>query len=107
MAAFRNLDAARVQRIFDQHVPPPFRAAVTLTHGDTVMSVQVMDPDDAAMPVAACRFDHERRRANTPRASLAQPDQAEIVRIAAEFATLCAAYPAAKAEAIARRQAQA
>lgn len=105
--AFRNNDAARVQRIFDEYVPAPFRATVTLTHDNTVMSVQIMDPEDATMPVCACRFDFEQRRPNTARASLAQPNQAEVVRIAGEFSDLCDAYPAAKAEAIARRQAQA
>jgi hypothetical protein len=55
---FRKSDARRVQALFDEAVTAPYEAEVVLSNANTVMTISVADPDNAALNVVKCSFDY-------------------------------------------------
>jgi uncharacterized protein YcfL len=89
---FRPSDQRRVQAAFDAAIEAPYEVTITLEDNRMTMRAQVMDPDNAAIPVVQAIWWYDPAGLkNRP-----QPSNDEVARIAAEFNTACQAYTAAQ-----------
>jgi hypothetical protein len=88
---FRSSDQRRVQSALDDALPAPYEAQVTIENGRLMLKACVMDPDNAAMPVVQAFWTY-----SPGYRTKKQPEDAEILEIAAGFVTACDAYTAAQ-----------
>lgn len=106
MNQFLAADVKRVADAFTNAMGPlGFTAKVTFSEDSQRIGVQVVDPEDPTLNVAACVFTYQPPKNLNPSRRIkrpAQPAQDEIDRIAGEFAAICKTYPADKAEAVER-----
>lgn len=86
---YRKADVRRVQALFDEAVPAPYEAEVSLTNGNMTMVIAVADPDNDTLNVVNCSFNY----ADTPvMRGLDQPPAREVMEQCASFAAICNAY---------------
>jgi hypothetical protein len=90
---FRPADQRNVQAAMDAALPLPFQAEIELLNDRMTMRVFVTDPDSAAMPVAQAVWDYDTSKAANGKA---QPREAELAGVTAQFVTACQTYAAAK-----------
>lgn len=96
--AFRPGDVRRVEAAFEEVLPAEYAAEITLSRDRKTMTVVVMDPDNPEIYVVNAQFDFNEKPMKGLNNTLNQPPDAEVMRIAGEFAHVCTHYPAAKAK---------
>lgn len=85
---FRPSDERRVQAALDRLLPAPYEADIYVEEQRTVLRVEVLDPDDPSLPVANARWTYDPQITYRK-----QPDDAEIVEIAASIVEVCHRWP--------------
>lgn len=91
---FRPSDERRVQAHFDSILPAPYEAEISMSADRTQMTVRVMDPDDATLPVVQAIWAYETLPSMRGQK---QPLDAELDTVGEGFIAACNAYTAAKA----------
>lgn len=95
---FRPGDIRRVEAEFEEMMPEGYGVEIKLSRDRKHMTVVVMDPENPKVYIANAQFDHAEKPLKGANGLATQPPAAEVMRIAAEFAQIITAYPAAKAK---------
>jgi hypothetical protein len=85
---FKPSDVKRVGEALNAAVPLPYEVEISLSKDRLQMSAQVMDPDNADLPVCQCMWRYSAKLAKLE----PQPGKKEVAEMATAMANACASY---------------